>query len=321
MLIKNTAAAPTGIPIPPLPGHCYLSSLHRGDVVEIQGPSGSGKTHLLYYLICSCVLPLRFGGWNKVSIVFDTDGTFDVHRLQTLLRTRLPHSFPSDENTTERIISVALRNVHIFRPKSSPQLAAGLANLSSYHSRRLPTSEIALLAVDSARSFYWTDRSAAEQSHLMNLVTRPPITSHNPHQAILTALWNFRRSHYPVILILNWGPSPIPVAGNVPHFQLYKPPIPSFATLVNRISSFPGPSHALSPFLTHQVTLDLTRTVPSSHSATEEQGIASLARHVDIHVRAKATVNHTELLHMQINPERVTIAMADVANTADIEGQ
>jgi len=284
--------------------------------VEIQGPSGSGKTHLLYYLICSCVLPLHVGGWNKVSVVFDTDGTFDVHRLQTLLRKRLPHNFPSGESATEQIITVALRNVHIFCPKSSPQLAAGLANLSSYHSRCLPTSEIALLAIDSARSFYWPDRFAAERSQLMNLATPPPTTSNNPRQTTLTALWSFRRSHRPVIVILNSGPSSMSAAGNVPAFQLYKPHLPSFATLVERTSSFPDAGHDSSLFLTHQITLNLARAVPSSHNA--EQGMVPLVRHIDVHVRVKTTaVIHAELLHMQISPEHVNITMADVAHDID----
>lgn len=284
--------------------------------MEIQGPSGSGKTHLLYYLICSCILPLRFGGWNKVSVVFDTDDTFDVHRLQTLLRMRLPRNFPSDENAMEQIITVALCNVHVFRPKSSPQLAAGLANLSSYHSRCLPTSEIALLAIDSARSFYWPDRLATEQSQLMNLATPPPTTSNNPLQTILTALWSFRRSHHPVIVLLNRGSSSMSATGNVPAFQLYKPLFPSFATLVERTSSFPDAGHASSPFLTHQITSDLARVVPSSHRA--EQGMVSLVRHIDVHVHVKTTgVIHAELLHMQISPEHVSITMADVAHDVD----
>ena len=279
--------------------------------MEIEGPSGSGKTHLLYYLICSCVLPHRFGGWNKVSVVFDADGVFDIHRLQTLLRARLPHS--CDESIREQIISVALRNVHIFRPKSSPQLAAGLANLSSYHRRCLLTSEIALLAIDSARSFYWPDRLTAEQSHVTNIVTPPPTTSNNPHQAILTALWSFRRSHYPIIVILNWGPS---LTSNVPAFQLYKP------FLRSRSSSSPDYSHATTPFLTHQITLSSTRVEPSSDSVANERGIVTLARHNDVNVHIKTAVNRNdlELLHMQINPEEVIITMADVAYAADSEG-
>ena len=217
---------------------------------------------------------------------------------------------PSDETIPGQIISVALRNVHIFRPKSSSQLAAGIANLSSYHAFNLPTSEIALLAVDSASSFYWLDRLAAERHtspHLMNPATT---TSNNPLQTILTALRSFHRSHYPVILILNWVPSPISAAGNLPAVQLYKQHLPSSSTLVNRTSLFPDHSRAMQ--LTHQITLNLTHVVPSSHNAVDEkeQRMASLS-HADIHVHVKTAVDHTELLLMQINPEQVIITTAD----------
>ena len=247
--------------------------------------------------------------------MFDTDGTFDVHRLQTLLRTRLPHSFPSDEG---QIISVALRNIHIFRPKSSSQLAAGLANLSSYHTCNLPTSEIALLAVDSASSFYWLDRLATERHtpHLMNPAAPPPTTSNNnPLQTILTALWSFHRSHYPVILILNWVPSPISAAGNLTAVHLYKQYLPSSSTLVSRTSLFPDHSRPML-FLTHQITLDLTRGVPYSHNAVDEQGKASPS-HVDIRVHVKTAVDHTELLLMQIKPEQVIIIVEEAPCTSD----
>ncbi|KAI9457729.1 hypothetical protein F5148DRAFT_341255 [Russula earlei] len=298
---RSNSPASTGIPTPPFPGLSCLSSLHRGDVIEVRGPPGSGKTHLLYYLICSCILPLRFGGWNKVSIVFDTDGTFDIHRLRTLLRARLPDSFSSDEIATGQI--VALRNIHIFRPKSSSQLAAGLANLSSYHMRNLPTSEIALLAIDSASSFYWLDCVEAEQ-----LASAHPISLATP-LSIVRSLWDFRRSHYPVTVILTWGQSPTSAARNDP-LQLYGLSLPSFPTSVNRISSIPKSSHDF--FLTHQITLDLIRIVPPSHNAANEQEMSSLPQHLDIHVHVKTAINHTELLHMQINSQQVLITISDV---------
>jgi hypothetical protein len=175
--------------------------------------------------------------------VFDTDGTFDIHRLQTLLRTRLPPSFPSDPNTPGQIISVALRNVHIFRPKSSSQLAAGLANLSSYHMCNLPTSEIALLAVDSASSFYWLDRLAAERHmspHVMNPATPPTQTSNNaPFKPFSQPCGAFIDRIIPSFLSLIGFPALFRPEGNVPAVQLYKRHLPSSSTLVNRTSLFP----------------------------------------------------------------------------------
>jgi hypothetical protein len=161
--IRVTATAPTAIPTPPFPGFSYLSSLRRGDVIEIQGPSGSGKTHLLYYLVCSCILPPHFGGWNKVSVIFDTDGSFDVHRLRVLLESRLTQYFPSHNDSTGQIISVALRNVHLFQPSSSSHLAAGLANLPRitspiFQPPRLPFSPSTQSALFTGwTAFRWSD--------------------------------------------------------------------------------------------------------------------------------------------------------------------
>lgn len=313
---SNIAAAPLAIPTPPLSGFSYLSSLHRGDIVELQGPSGSGKSHLLYYLICSCILPLRLGGWNKVSVVFDTDGTFDIHRLQTLLRGRLKHNFLSDERSTGQIISVALRNLHIFRPNSSSQLAAGLANLSTYHVSNLPTSEIALLAIDSVSAFNWLDRFAIEQRNTAPspTVAAPlPTYAAHPHQTVLTALWRFRRSHYPVTVLVNRAIGTTS-SGVHPAFQLYKQGLPSFPT---RSCSYPDRSDGTN-LLTHQVILNLACVVPS-HGTNGGQRTPSVVRQVDIHVQVKIGVDHVESLVMKINPDRVVISMPDDAHTPESE--
>jgi len=251
--------------------------------------------------------------------VFDTDGTFDIQRLQTLLRKRLSHSPPPDENTTGQIISVALRNVHIFRPESSSQLAAGLANLSSYHMGNLPTSEIALLAIDSASNFHWLDRLAAERGtliHPMALAAPLSTPSNNFLKAFHSALWSFRRSHYPVIVILNCVPSPTSAARNVSALDLNRQFLPSRSTSVNQTSSLSNSGHGARLSLTYQITLDLIRVVPSSHTAADKQWISSLTPQVDVHVHVKTALNHTELLRMQINHERVVI-MTDVSDNEE----
>jgi hypothetical protein len=66
-------------------------------------------------------------------------------------------------------------------------------------------------------------------------------------------------------------------------------------------------------FLTHQITLDLTRGVPSSNNAVDEHGKTSLS-HVDIRVHVKTAVDHTELLLMQIKPEQVIITVVDTSD-------
>ena len=300
--IRVTDTAPTAIPTPPFPGFSYLSSLRRGDVVEIQGPSGSGKTHLLYYLVCSCILPPHFGGWNKVSVIFDTDGSFDVHRLRALLQSRLTHYFPSHNDSTGQIISVALRNVHLFRPNNSSQLAAGLANLPSYHISNLPTSEIALLAIDSIDSFHCLDRFSLERHRSASMLSLSQIT--------LTALRNFHRSHHPIIVIVSWGPAARTA------FQLCRLHLPSVPTLMNRSWPCPEAINGTHISLTHQITLDLARASPPPHNVAageDEYGlrVSSLVRHVNILAHVKVAVDQGELLAMQISQDRVMIRMVD----------
>jgi len=254
--------------------------------------------------------------------VFDTDGTFDIQRLQTLLRTRLSHTSPPDGNTNGQIISVALRNVHIFRPESSSQLAAGLANLSSYHMGNLPTSGIALLAIDSASSFHWLDRLATERGtsvHPMTLAAPLSMPPNNFPKSFHPALWSFRRSHYPVIVILNCIPSPTPAARNVSDSNLNRQFLPFLSTSVNRTSSLSNSAHITRTPPTCQITLDLIRVVPSSHTAAGKRWISSLTPHVDVHVHVKTALNHTEHLHMQIDHERVIITTTDVSHTSDNE--
>ena len=300
--IRITATAPTAIPTPPFPGFSYLSSLRRGDVIEIQGPSGSGKTHLLYYLVCSCILPPHFGGWNKVSVIFDTDGSFDVYRLRALLESRLIQYIPSHNDSAGQIISVALRNVHLFRPGSSLHLAAGLANLPTYHFSNLQTSEIALLAIDSLSAFHWLDRFSVERHR------SAPVS--NISQITLTALQNFHRSHRPIMVFLTWGP------GVRAAFQLCKLQLPSYSTLMSRSWPFPEVINETHISLTHQITLNLPRAYPSPHNVAASEGeneqcMSPLARHVDIVANVKVAMDQGEILVMQIAQDRVVIRMGD----------
>ena len=268
------------------------SSLKRGDVIEIQGPASSGKTHLLYDLIGTCILPggnspNGGGGWDKVAILFDSDGCFDIRRLAQLLRARLglrrmsSHPSPlseSPDGVTDTLARI-LRKVHIFRPSSSLQLAASIANLSAYHAAQLPTCEIGLVAVDSMSAFYWQDRLHAEE-------TRPQADARGldtPLSHILSGLQKFRISHGPVTVLTNWGldlassSSPDPST----KFHFYKQHLHHYPTLlhlnVNTDASSVSVSHASThPHLpiTHHITLNpwpnLHRTRLAADS-TEQQ--------------------------------------------------
>jgi hypothetical protein len=172
----------------------------------------------------------------------------------------------------------------------------------------LPTSEIALLAIDSLGSFYWPDRFAME--HLNTAPLAIPTPSIHPLQTVLTALRAFRRSHYPVVVIVNQEAGPISSVRSA--FQLYKGSLPSFQT---RSCSFPDSSDG-THLLTHQISLNLARVVPSLHSVKDEQRTVSLVRRVDIDVQVKTGADHAESLLMQISPEQVII-MPDDAYAPD----
>jgi hypothetical protein len=180
----------------------------------------------------------------------------------------------------------------------------------------LPTSEIALLAIDSVATFYWLDRFAMERPTPAPLPTLPaPIPSSpvHPLQTVLTALRCFRRSHYPITVIVNQEAG---LTGSVRSaFQLCRQPLPS---LQARDHLFPESSDGTHLFLTHQITLNLVRVVPSPYSVKDEQRTPCLTRRVDIHVQVKTGVDHAESLLMQIKPEQVVI-MPDFAYSPDNE--
>ncbi|KAJ3750228.1 hypothetical protein DFH05DRAFT_1531800 [Lentinula detonsa] len=179
-----------------------------GDVVEIQGPPASGKSHLLYLLMCICIIPtthasISLGGWDKVVLFFDTDASFDLVRFERLLTSHLEAALNTNISTVQQLVKRSLKNLHIFRPTSSIQLAATLLCLPSYHHTKLPDSEIGILAVDSMSAFYWLDRFTAEQLRATNVPGVKELT--NPLQHVITALQRFHRTHRPLVVLTNWG--------------------------------------------------------------------------------------------------------------------
>ncbi|KAJ7235904.1 P-loop containing nucleoside triphosphate hydrolase protein, partial [Mycena haematopus] len=201
-------------------------SLNWGDVLEIQGPSGSGKTQLLYLLLATCTMPCSLGGWGKAAVVFDTEGSFDLRNLHSVLLSRLVLAFsrsnPSSDDV-QLLAETALHKVHIFRPASTLQLAASIYNLPAYQKTHMPDADIGLVAVDSLSAFYWPDRFTAEQ---LRPLTNSSATS---LQHVLTSLQKFRLSHNPVTVLTNWA---LTVADNSdshgPPPVFYKQHLPSF---------------------------------------------------------------------------------------------
>ena len=192
--------------------------LCRGDVAEIQGPSGSGKSHLVYHLVSTCVLPpvhqtVQLGGWGKVAIVFDCDGTYDLRRFRDLLEFRCTSSLRSENfdehrigaRTLEQLIDDSLSRLHIFRPDSSIQLAASLLHLPEHVATEpsLRHAEMALLVVDSVSAFYWADRLTAE--HLRQAGQHYAPGSLNPFAHVVTALERVKALYAPAIVLTNWA--------------------------------------------------------------------------------------------------------------------
>lgn len=186
-----------------------LSSLSRGDVIEVQGPASSGKTHFLYHFVLLCIAPsmqmsIDFGGNGLAAVVYDTDASFDVARLHQLLLARLSLALPYNIEMARRLTEESLHRLHVFRPTSLLQLATSLLHLPLYHKVSMPEHDIGLLAVDSISPFYWTDRFISEQMRNLPQSELDP-SSINPLQHVLTALGRIRLSHAPFIVLTNWG--------------------------------------------------------------------------------------------------------------------
>ncbi|VDB99779.1 unnamed protein product [Peniophora sp. CBMAI 1063] len=225
-----------------------LSCLGRGHVLEIQGGPASGKTHLLYQLVSTCVLPVNSGGWNKAAIVYDADQTFDIKRLYQLMRRRVERQSRSqrDDIDAHAVVMTALRNLRLFPVASTIQLAASISSLPTYHAQYLPTSEIALLAIDSMSAFYWQDRFTGEKRRPRN-TTRSyghmDSADGSALHRVLVALEKIRISHGPVIVMTNWG---IHADTSSPLF--YRQHLPAFPEL-------PPQSAGAYPTLTHCIAL------------------------------------------------------------------
>ena len=268
-----------------------LSSLNRGDIIEIQGPPASGKTHLVYHLIITSITPVahfttKLGGWDKAAVVFDTDGTFNISRLHKLLLNRLTRLFPDgfEPNTSvEDIAMTAMKKVHVFRPTSSVQLASSLANLATYHMAHLPDDEIGFLAIDSISSFYWPDRFTLEQINSVGSTGTSNAAS--PLHHILISLQKIRLSHGPIITLTNWGLNPLTKPNqNSGHTTFYRQhlfpfPILSQQHQPNTLSTAeanPAANSILDPTtlppLTHHITLPFVSITPFGPGISLDEG-------------------------------------------------
>ncbi|EPQ60706.1 hypothetical protein GLOTRDRAFT_31785, partial [Gloeophyllum trabeum ATCC 11539] len=283
---------PGCIQIPALDAHFFssvrhhastLSSLNRGDAIEIQGSAGSGKSHLLYHLLITCLIPIlhsgvELGGWGKAAILFDADDTFDILRLRQLMVSRIARTLTGQASTApplsdttvrsaEEVADPCLHNLHIFKPTSSLQLAASILHLPAYHAKHMQDSEIGLVVIDSLSAFYWLDRYSAEQARTSaRSSTRP---SASPLSYVLLALQHLRLSHGPVIAYSNWGLQPVSTTqsyGQNQGVSLYKQHLhPLQSPFLDPSNDTFGPSSGTTTPtlpLTHHITLPFVPIPP-----------------------------------------------------------
>jgi len=150
--------------------------------IYIHGHPASGKTHLLYFLLAICLAE-----WEKAAVVFDMDGRFNISRFKQLLVSRL-------SSTT--IVDRCLKNIHIFRPTSSDQLAVSLAHLPKYHAKHFPDMALGMVAIHSVDALTWLDRFKAEQLRL----------PHGSLQSNMSSiLETIRLSLGSVVVLTDWG--------------------------------------------------------------------------------------------------------------------
>ncbi|KAI0313552.1 P-loop containing nucleoside triphosphate hydrolase protein [Amylostereum chailletii] len=299
-----------------------LSSINRGDVLEIQGPPSSGKSHLVYHLICNCILPSVFSGWNKAAIVYDLDRTFDITRLRQLLRSRIS-AHTTHVSDLPTAISNALRNLRIFAISSSTQLAASLAHLPIYHAEHLPTSEIALIAIDSMSAFYWPDRFSLE-----NITHAPPPhahpqtpSDHHPLHQVLKALQNVRRSHGSLVAMTNWGL--LPRTNGPVYSTSYKQHLHPFPVLAPPTAL---PIESIYLPLTHQITLNRAVILPFPSSTAledawhEAQHAAQNAIHEKIIGRVRSSrTDRVGTFSFKIGPDDMIVQDAQSHDTENME--
>lgn len=199
---------------------------------------------------------VTLNGRGKSVIVCDCEGNWDIMRLHCIitgfLRRVVQDALPMVDLDAEvvktqlnKLIQASLCRLHIFRPNSSPALAATLLSLPGYHFNKMPDEEICMLMIDGGlSSFFWQDRWNVDST---SKISREAGIS--PSAGVIRALQTFRRSHDPIIFITNWAIAPLKTS---PFFfrQHISPPYP--APFDYQATSTPR----VSPIeITHHITL------------------------------------------------------------------
>ncbi|XP_038139789.1 DNA repair protein XRCC2 isoform X2 [Cyprinodon tularosa] len=121
------------------------------------GGSDHGKTELLYHLLCRCVLPEAAGGLEVDVVFVDTDCSFDMFRLVSILDSRLNAGVSTClTSSDDGVLRSCLSRLLVVRCCSSSQLLLTLHFLETTLSAR---HSLGLVLIDSISAFYWSDRS------------------------------------------------------------------------------------------------------------------------------------------------------------------
>lgn len=194
------------------------SNLRRGDVIEIIAPSNceSGKRMLLLFLSMSALLPPIFkakigstvyeveaGGKGQSVIWMDCTRKFDVRALAGMMHDHLENILAGmrvqgkegiPDGLIQSGVEEMLKNLHVFTPSSTLQLAATIQDLPDFIKRISNSKDIEYLIVDGLSSFHWSDRLAREAA-------KDSIPS---LRYLLSSIAHVRSTLSPIIFINQW---------------------------------------------------------------------------------------------------------------------
>lgn len=139
-------------------------------VVEINSARGVWSRALFYHLTALSVLPAQIGGLGQTTVWLNSDACFSATRLQAEIEEMLPKQV--DPMDGDRAALYSLKHVHVFRTQSSEQVIETLKALPQYlfntFKHHSADRRLGLIVLDSATSFYWQDRVAAEEAYYMH---------------------------------------------------------------------------------------------------------------------------------------------------------
>lgn len=243
------------------------------------GSPCSGATQLLHYITAVSVLPPTFNdiplqGKGGAVVLLDNSGTFDVLRLQQIMRHYIQQHIqsstpegpdpnnPALEADIDALIRSSLHHVHVFRPQSSASLVATVHALPLY--LLAPTQHLSgnrtlqAILIDDIGAFVWEDRAedaaqsdVSHANHLSNPSTsnnRANLLTHR-YQTLTSSLRTLQALFACPIILTNRALLPLPSPSSshspYPSRPAIRPHLPSpwttFPTLRLIVDRLPVP--------------------------------------------------------------------------------